>query len=458
MLDGGMDAGERSLGNDAADSADAAEQLPPLTAGAASVEITPSIGVPLGGFGARRLATPDANPFNDFTFYRPSVGVRDPLYCKALVLQSGADRVALLSVDTVAVSKDLDELVLAKAQARGVQLTSSNLMMFASHTHSGTGAVSRLHLWEQAALDLHIKRISDELADRCAESLLQAQQRMQPAELGIGVSSIDYATHNRRAGISPTLTESSIDPTLMTIRVDRQGGAGAIATLWNFAIHGNVLGSANLRFSADIMGAVSAQMEADQLGVAIFANSAEGDISPVAGDEAGMMTLAAKMATDIKAARAAILTTQRAALQAHATMVPFGEATLRAASSNVGGDLGLFEALQSLGLDPSVSRKLGSDWIDNEFRFQAVRINDTVLMSVPGEPIQALGTELKNLAKAKGFARGMVIGLSNGHMGYITTEAEYKAGGQESLSTMFGVDTAQNVIRACAAELDAVRP
>src|SRR2546423_1199750 len=56
-----------------------------LSAGAASVEITPPVGMPLWGYAARHDAA--------------SVGVRDPLYARCVVLGDGRQRVAVVSLD-----------------------------------------------------------------------------------------------------------------------------------------------------------------------------------------------------------------------------------------------------------------------------------------------------------------------------------------------------------------------
>lgn len=60
---------------------------------------------------------------------------------------------------------------------------------------------------------------------------------MVPAALGVDVGLLNNVTVNRRAHISPYLKPDSIDPNLGIIRVDDLKGK-PIATVWNFAIHG----------------------------------------------------------------------------------------------------------------------------------------------------------------------------------------------------------------------------
>src|SRR5262245_18060493 len=57
----------------------------PFTAGAVTIDITPPVGFPMWGYGARHDA--------------PCAGVRDPLKARAVVLTAGDERLAIVSVD-----------------------------------------------------------------------------------------------------------------------------------------------------------------------------------------------------------------------------------------------------------------------------------------------------------------------------------------------------------------------
>ena len=56
-----------------------------LMAGVASVDITPTVSMPMYGYADRKCG--------------PSNGVRDPLHAKALVLDDGASRIAIVTLD-----------------------------------------------------------------------------------------------------------------------------------------------------------------------------------------------------------------------------------------------------------------------------------------------------------------------------------------------------------------------
>src|SRR5437660_7136433 len=92
-----------------------------LSAGAASADITPPIGYAMWGYGARHDA--------------PSVGVLDPLKARALVLSTGKESIALVSLDLGrAPTRQSTEIIRSRVKAAvGIE----HLFLVASHTHHG---------------------------------------------------------------------------------------------------------------------------------------------------------------------------------------------------------------------------------------------------------------------------------------------------------------------------------
>ena len=62
---------------------------------------------------------------------------------------------------------------------------------------------------------------------------------------------------------------------------------------------------------------------------------------------------------------------------------------------------------------------------------QVLRIGDTALAGLPGEPICEVGMETQKQVKAAGFKNALTIGLANDYLGYIVNEKEYPHGGYE---------------------------
>lgn len=86
-------------------------------------------------------------------------------------------------------------------------------------------------------MDLFVPEFQRRLASSIAKALLEAEQSLQPASIGVEVGYLIDVTYNRRADISPYVNETTIDPNLGLLRVDDANG-NPIATLWNYAMHG----------------------------------------------------------------------------------------------------------------------------------------------------------------------------------------------------------------------------
>ena len=432
-----------------------------LRAGVAKVPLSLASGTPLAGYGsaARRLNPPDPNPFNGYAMFKPATGQIDLLFAKALVLVNDTTKVGIVTVDSVGILSDLVDRIHARAVTLGATIPRENLLVSASHTHSGPGTQTKLRFWEMVGTDFLYLPLRDAFVDDCALALYNAEQNLQLAKYGSGSDLLAGVTVNRRVGVSPTATPTDVDKELGVVRIDKMNGA-PLAVVWNFAIHGTAYGDANLSFSADVMGAVSAKVEAD-LGVpALFANGAEGDTSPDGHGATGIATLAPIIAAKIESIHAGIVTNPQIVLQCVSHVEPFGKATLdlslnRLPAGSVDLDLATLLTILNLG---HVAFKMDKHWFENDFRFQAIRMNDTLIVPVPGEPIFVVGQAMKVEGKALGFARVFVFGLSNGHMAYITDETEYNVGGYEAVATFFGPHTADKVRAAAKTQMVMVKP
>jgi neutral ceramidase len=426
-------------------------------AGAASIEITPQTGVPLGGYGARQLGTPDLNPNNAHTLFKPSTGVRDPLFCKALYLSDGEAEVAFVALDGIAVVAHFVENLVARQAALGGHLKEDDVMVFASHSHSGPGAVTKLRLWALAAMDLHVAAVENALAEGCAQALWAAQSNAGPARVGSSTGTLKNASKNRRASVSPYVTADTVDEELTLLRVDRENGE-PLALLWNYAIHGTSLGPENLRFSGDVMGAANAALAARlPTTTALFANGAEGDAAPATNSEGSMEALGARIADAVASLHAKTTLDAAGPLKNSSEKVSLGQATVLL-DGGIVGDVNLGPLGPILNATQGVAVSLGPDWVDSTYRFQAVRVGeDAVFASVPGEAIHEIGQVLKTTARTHGARDAFVVGLANGYMGYITSAREFDAGGYEAQMSLFGRQSGTKVIAAAGKRLAALQ-
>jgi neutral ceramidase len=233
-----------------------------LQAGAAKVDITPDIRqirVQLGGYSAR--------------LNMPPVGVRDPIYARALALQRGKQRVVLVALDHLLVPGSLTRAVL-----KATQLAPHQLFMAASHTHCAPDAMGmnermRYPIPGVATFQPELLRFT---AERITEAIRLAQSRLQPARLALYAEPLPGLNRNRRGrGIT--------DPTMTVARLNTPAGK-PIAVLVIYAAHPTIYSHTMMEVSAEFPGILQNGLEAfwDNDAVALFLNGALGDVSPVA--------------------------------------------------------------------------------------------------------------------------------------------------------------------------------
>ena len=256
-----------------------------LQAGAASLDMTPEIGVPLAGYGGgkRRLSFPDLDPSNYNVFLAPSEGVLDPLITKVVVIQSGDKKIAIVKSDACGVPQHLVKDIAKLIKKTGITL--ENLCITGTHTHAGPGAMIESPFWAIAAVDLMDKRVYDPYVKKMADLIIEANSKLQPARIGTSTSLAFHLTRNRRKH------PGVLDPMIGVFRIEAMDGK-PIAIMFNFAIHGTCYGSSNLKFSGDVMSVAESRIEAQMRErnmpvVAMFINGTEGDVAPKHGKADG---------------------------------------------------------------------------------------------------------------------------------------------------------------------------
>src|SRR3989338_2639234 len=127
-----------------------------LRLGAAKVEITPAPGTPLAGFGKRRG--------------KDSTGTHDPLYARAVSLQTENRIFIFISCDLVLIDENLRKTVLERIREKK-PLAGENLLLTATHTHSGAGAIGS-RLWEKFIMGKFRRQVFEKVTREIARVAL----------------------------------------------------------------------------------------------------------------------------------------------------------------------------------------------------------------------------------------------------------------------------------------------
>lgn len=223
-----------------------------LHAGAAQTTITPPLGGPMWGYGARHDA--------------PSQGVLDPLHARAVVLKVGTERIALVSLDLGrAPPRESYERIVNQLKVKNGP---TQLFLVASHTHHGP--VLEMENWPTPK-----DSYSSQLEKKLVDVILSANEKVQPARLGLAATQtkLNRNRHSKRP-------DPPVDGELIVVRIDDLAGK-PIAHLVNFAAHPTMHPAKVLKFSADYPGAMAGLVEKETGGApCLFLQGAAGDLSP----------------------------------------------------------------------------------------------------------------------------------------------------------------------------------
>ncbi len=126
---------------------------------------------------------------------RPAEEAWDPLSARALVLDDGETRLAIVIVDSCLIPRTLfDEVKRQASQATGIR--PDRMLMAATHTHSAPASLDRLFA---KASDEYLKVLKGGIVD----SIKQAAANLEPAEIGWGQVDVPEHVHNRRWYMKP---------------------------------------------------------------------------------------------------------------------------------------------------------------------------------------------------------------------------------------------------------------
>jgi len=396
-----------------------------LKAGIAKVNITPFVGVELGGYGAR---------------INPSQGIYDDLFSKALILDDGEKRIAIITNDLLAFDHEFIVEVGELIQNQ-VGIDKENIMITVSHTHSGP--VTSFGLQSTGRKDENYVQI---LQKKIVGAVYMASRSAKEAKVGAGKGEVRDVSFNRRR------CKKDIDPELGIIRVDDIDG-NPMVFLTNYACHGVILGPKNLFISADYPGAMQKFIEKAKGGMAMFTQGACGDIDPLVNCYAwgeGTFKNTEQMGTILGAEAIKIgeqiKTTSQARLEAKSKMIKLPTEklpSLKEAQEMVDKYKRKLNKLNKKShLIDRQTMRMNLDWAQRLVNIvkkdrdkngimaeiQILSINETVLVGISGEVFMEIGLDIK---KESDFENTFIISYANGCVGYIPTEEAFREGGYE---------------------------
>jgi len=235
-----------------------------LQIGFAKVTITPPLPVQLAGYGVERTGT----------------GVADQLHARAMVCEQDGRRVGLLCADLLWLERR--HLKVLREQVAAITgIAPQDLMVAASHTHSGPDTMDWFHFAPVDPQWLHA------LLKQLASAVFLAAGKLTEARLERLVGAVEIGVNRRvhkeregfRIGVN---TAGPVDHTLTVLRCTAPDGR-LLGSVLHQATHPVVLSGQSTVISADWPGVACRTVEQVTGGCCLFVNGACGDINPGSG-------------------------------------------------------------------------------------------------------------------------------------------------------------------------------
>ena len=412
-----------------------------MQAGFCEVDITPRVGVGLAGFG----------PYLN----RMSIAVRDPLKARAAALALGNRRVVVVSCDLIGLNRHLVEAV-KREVGRRANLGEDQILVHCTHTHSGP-CTAEYSGWGDrdepylAILPGRIARACVGALDRLHEVVMS--HAVQPCE-GIGrnreqdrdAPPLEECLRDDWRPAKPELTDTRCQVLAFRDAAnDRLDGFMAY-----FGCHPVVCCSTTRYIHGDFVGVAMNLLERENPGaVGLFLQGAQGDVNscvvhkPEPEALLALDIVASRLANAVRAglreaAPAPVETLRYASRQQPFTSRLLSRGRIREwiaeQEAIVGADtatdadhavrMGTLMIATLRDLEARLDR--GEDLSVQTGEIQGIRLGPVTLLGAPFEIMQAIKNDVVAGARAP---VPLVMGLTNGSMGYAPDRAAAARGG-----------------------------
>jgi hypothetical protein len=322
------------------------------------------------------------------------------LTVRALVLEQDGTKVAMVSADFLG----FPALLGNKVRQAVKEIPAANIIIGATHTHSGPDCYGFPDGKGGTARD---EKYVESVCARMAEAINEAVANLKPVRIKIATGEAQgKIAYNHYA-------EQLYDPRCHVIQAV-EGSGKVIATLVNYAVHPEVIGSAKGICSPDLVGPLYDELAAQGGGTGIFMNSAQGGMvtadnrRPDGGEARDWKecqrigTLLADEALRIIKA-APEQASPRLYCAARPLTLPIDSPLMRALVKELPGAGGM--------VGDSITTQMN-----------LVNLGNAQILTIPGEALPNIGYYLKRKMRGE---HNLLFGLTNDAFGYILTKEDY---------------------------------
>jgi Neutral/alkaline non-lysosomal ceramidase, N-terminal len=234
----------------------------PFTADPRNAQIDPKSanryeGIYLAGFGHNRMAT----------------GMHDDLWARALVLESGTTKIAIVSLDLIGYTQDGGYFGLRFAKKRiDPKLGIQEVLLTCTHDHEGPDTIG---IWgANQVSDGKFPEYLQFVDKQIATAVTLAAKSLAPVRLRLGVtnpklSPVLAQMQTRTGGRPPEFFDEEMRA-MQVVRAAGDANGKVVATLVNWNTHPESMESANDLLTSDFPGTVREELEKRYGGTAIY--------------------------------------------------------------------------------------------------------------------------------------------------------------------------------------------
>ena len=435
----------------------------------------------LGGVAPVNITPPVGGYLQGYTRGKRSIGIHREIYAKALVVDDGSTKAAIVTVDLIG----LDQSTVASMRDEAARLTDippENVMVSASHSHAGPTTMQGADgndwavLWGNPS-DLDYNR---ELVKKVGGAVAMAARDMRPVTVGFGVGEAHFNINRRLPTSEGTITapnpDGVVDHRVKVVKlmdIEKRDATGTdspepppLAVLFQFTCHPTIMAMENLEIGPDYPGVAQAFVE-DAYGggptsghglphgsgtVALFVQGCSGDIRPnlTTPDRTQFRSGTKRDAHRLGRILGAEVVKVCEEVEARSFSGPVRVASTRITLPYTklperreleeliakGGTMTHWGHLDTQGrmfgdavwAELTLRRmKQGSVPNGVEIEMQALRIGELIIVGIPGEVFAEIGFQIEETISGP----SLVLGYTNGNVGYLCTEAAYEGGGYE---------------------------